>query len=407
MENRSDIKKAALIGISCFFAYAGCYWERNILSSMLPHLIESGAYTREVLGQIGSAFLVTYGVGQLINGYIGDCISAKYMVSGGLLLAGVLCLGFPFLHSVPLSFLLWGLCGFFCSMLWGPISKMISENTTPHLGRLVLTFMTVSTIVGAAMASLMAILSSVLHNWQFGFAVSGIALILTAVVCFLMNTRMEHKGIVRTFSAAGIKNKGKALKPQLTRNAFVLMCFVTVLNGVMRNAVVFWIPTFIAERFSLSVTTAVSISSILPFVNLLGTLATVAIVKRVQYNEKRVLVMLFAFSTAMFGCMFLLNGRGMVINIAALFLASAAMTGGCNMIFSYYVLDFTDTGRVSTITGFLDFIAYLFASFANVAFSSFIQRAGWNNIVLSWAVICVLGALLSHMANVKCISNRH
>lgn len=407
MGNRSETKKAALIGISCFFAYAGCYWERNILSSMLPHLIESGVYSRESLGQIGSAFLVTYGVGQLINGYIGDRISAKYMVSGGLFLAGALCLGFPFLHSVPLSFLLWGLCGFFCSMLWGPISKMISENTTPRLGRLVLTFMTVSSIVGAAMASLMAIISSELHSWRFGFGASGIAMILIAALCFLMNVRMERKGIVRAFSTASVENKGAELKPQLVRNAFVLMCFVTILNGIMRNAVVFWIPTFITERFSLSVTTAVSISSILPFVNLLGTLATVAIVKRMQYNEKRVLVLLFAFSAAMFGCMFLLNGRGMGINIAALFLASAAMTGGCNMIFSYYVLDFTDTGRISTITGFLDFISYLFASFANVAFSSFIQRTGWNNIVLSWAVLCVLGAVLSRMANAKCIANRH
>ncbi len=54
--------------------------------------------------------------------------------------------------------------------------------------------------------------------------------------------------------------------------------------------------------------------------------------------------------------------RAVVLSVGLLFFASAAMTAACNMIFSIYVLRFSGTGRLSGITGLLDFSAYIAAA---------------------------------------------
>ena len=87
---KTAVKNATFLGVSCFLAYAGCYMGRNILSTMLPQMIGSNIYGRESLATMGSAFLITYGLGQLVNGFIGNKISAKYMVFVGLFLSGIL-----------------------------------------------------------------------------------------------------------------------------------------------------------------------------------------------------------------------------------------------------------------------------------------------------------------------------
>jgi sugar phosphate permease len=115
-------------------------------------------------------------------------------------------------------------------------------------------------------------------------------------------------------------------------------------------------------------------------------------------NEKSVLAVLFVVSTLFFTLMYLIDGSLFFITLASLFLASAAMTGACNMIFSVYCLRFTNTGRVSSITGFINFTGYVAASIASSVFTSLVAIAGWNVTVASWAMISAVGGLFSYFA---------
>jgi Sugar phosphate permease len=392
---KTEIKNAFMIGIPCFLAYSGCYMGRNILSTMLPQMIAGGVYSRESLAAMGSAFFITYGAGQLINGLLGNKVSAKYMVAAGLSVSGVLCILFPLFSSYPLSLILWGVCGFLCSMLWGPLSKLVGENTSERIGRILLTLLTVASIAGTAVTYFLAIFSALKENWKLGFFITGAILIAISVLWFAANIIMENRNIVKkTVSAAETEKKSNAVA-YLLRNGFITVTVVTMLNGVIRNAVAFWIPTFISERFSVSVASAAAISSVLPFVNLAGTLISVWLAKRLHNDEKKMLTILFAFTTLMFAWMYFLHGRGMILNLAALFSASAAMTAACNMIFSFYVLRFTETGKISGITGFLDFSSYVSASAASILFSSLVPTYGWDFIVGIWAATTLIGVVFS------------
>lgn len=393
------MRNAAAIGVSCFLAYAGCYMGKNILSSMLPQMIGSGVYSRDSLAAMGSAFFVTYGTGQLVNGFVGDRVSAKYMVSAGLLASGLLCAAFPLLSSEALSLVLWGICGFLCSMLWGPISKMVGENTSRKVGTVLLTLLTVASIAGTAATYLLAVQSALRADWKFGFFATGAALTGLAVFWFFADHAMERKGIVRAMVPHGKKPAAGKTGAALAGGGFAAMALAAMLNGVIRNAVVFWIPTFISERFSVSAAAAAGITSILPFVNLGGTLFSVRLAEWTHNDEKKALTVFFVFTTLMFCLMILLGNRRMALSVAALFCASAAMTGASNLIFTHYVLRFAGTGKISSVTGFLDFSSYVAASAASFLFSSLVPSRGWDFVVGTWAAVAAAGAAAAWCAD--------
>ena len=196
---------------------------------------------------------------------------------------------------------------------------------------------------------------------------------------------------VKPLSAGG----GRLTLGALLRNrVFLCVVIVTMLNGVIRNAVSFWIPTFLSQHLALRPEWVSVASSALPFVNIGGTFLSLWGLRLVRQNEKTMCVLLFVLAAACFGVVWLCPAGLPLLSMAALFTASAAMTGVCNMIFSVYILDFRSTGMISGITGFLDFSSYLSASAASLLFSDMMAQ-GWNAVILFWIATTALGALVS------------
>ena len=96
MKLSRNVKNAVMIGTLCSISYFAVYIARNILSAVTPQMVDGG-YTEEYIGSISSLYFIFYAVGQLINGAIGDKIKAKWMLSIGLLGAGVTNLVFSFM----------------------------------------------------------------------------------------------------------------------------------------------------------------------------------------------------------------------------------------------------------------------------------------------------------------------
>lgn len=384
-----------LLGGVCFFAYTACYAGRGILSAMIPQILQQTSFTKDSLGLMGSAFFFSYGIGQLINGFMGDFVKAKYMVTLGLLLAGSIICAFPAFESRIGLTILWGLCGLCCSMLWGPLSKVIAENTTEKAGRVFMTLLTVASLLGTMATYLIAVIISSRNSWELAFYLTGVFLLLTAIFWYFFLGILEGRGSIKYIAQQAGEHTGIS---KVITKGFLLMTMVSLLNGIIRNAVVFWIPTYITEQLQVSTTMAASISTALPVINLMGTFAGLWLLKKMNDNEKKVLVFLFGLASVMFTLMYLLDGSLFSLTLISLFLASAAMTGACNMIFSVYCLRFANTGRVSAITGFLNFTSYASASVASTMFTGIVQAKGWNTTVALWAAIAAVGVVFAYLA---------
>ena len=117
--SNKKVLNAICIGVLCSSSYLAVYFTRNILGAVTPQMIEAG-HPETFIGTVSSAYFVFYAIGQLINGAIGDKIKARYMISLGLLMAGITNLIFPKMLVVnqTTALIVYGMTGFFLSMIF-------------------------------------------------------------------------------------------------------------------------------------------------------------------------------------------------------------------------------------------------------------------------------------------------
>lgn len=400
MLERRDRLSALRIGWVCFVSYMSCYFGKNLLSAMMPQLLESGMLDDAALGQMASIFMLTYGMGQLVNGAIGNRVRGRYMITLGLFCAGVLLIAFPHTQSPLFGILSWGACGFFCSMLWGPISRMIGENTHPVAGQLLVTLMTVASTVGSLATQALAVVCGILDEASFAFYACGGFLCFISLLAFFYLWHLERCGVVRvgllTEERAGKRSGGWGF----VTPCFICMMLATMLNGIVRNAVSFWIPTFLAQYLGYSSELAAGLVMALPFFNILGMFLTLGVLHRTKRDEKLVCFGCFLVCVPLFLGLYVFRGALALCSVIALFLASGVMMGACNLVFSVYVLRFHKTGKLSGISGFFDFSSYLSASAASLFFAELMTGGNWNGLILCWTLIAALGAGFSALAGI-------
>ena len=193
---RAENKKSMIIGSLCFLAYMGCHIGKNILGALMPQILDAMPDAAATLGSMTSVFLLTYGFGQLINGVIGTFLPAKWMVFIGLAASGGIIMLFPVLGISRLGSVLWGVCGFSSSMMWGPIAAMVGENTKEKAAKTILTALTAASLLGALVTYLLAFLASRQESWKPFFALAGVLMLMIALVWLPVCTRMEKKGML-------------------------------------------------------------------------------------------------------------------------------------------------------------------------------------------------------------------
>ena len=84
-----------------------------------------------------------------------------------------------------------------------------------------------------------------------------------------------------------------------------------------------------------------------------------------------------------------------VLNIVLLVIAIMSSMGVSTMMWSRYCPGLRDTGMVSTVTGFLDFLSYMAAAVANLVFANAVTRIGWGRLILVWTALVAVGVIIS------------
>lgn len=380
---------AVFIGSLCSVSYLAVYVARNILGAVTPQMIESGLYTTEYIGRVSSMYLSFYAVGQLINGMLGDKIKARYMISGGLLFAGVMNFLFTRMGSYPnAAIFVYAMTGFFLAMIYGPMTKVVAENTEqPYTTRCSLGY-TFASFLGTPFAGVLA----AMFVWQDVFAVGSGILCTMAVFSFVFFLIYERMGIVRYGQFVRKKSSGNPIKILIKRD-ILRFIVIAILTGVVRTSVVFWMPTYISQYLGFSTSDSALIFTVASFIISATAFLAIFIYERLKRNMYLTIRLMFTTSLAFFVLVYLV--RQPVLNI--IFLVCAIMASGCcsSMMYSRYCPGLRDTGFVSSATGFLDFVSYMAASASSALFANAVSAIGWQNLIIVWAALMLVGVAIS------------
>lgn len=383
-------RKAIYLGTLCSVGYLAVYFARNILSTVTPHMIKSGLFDENGIGALSSVFFITYAVGQLVNGLIGDKIKAKYMICLGLVLAGACNLLFSlFAANWTVAYIAYALTGFFLSMIYAPMSKMVTENTEPiHAVRCSIAYS-----FAAYFGSPVAGVTAALVSWQGAFGAASGSLVIIGVVSFVLFTKMERRGEIRYGQYKPPEGKGGGIKVLLERQ-IITFTLVALLTGVVRTAVVFWMPTYFVQYLRFGEEQSALIYTVVTSAICINTfLAVLLYEKCFKQNINLSAMVYFVVAAVAFAAMAVV--RAPIWNIVLMVLALLAANCASTILWSCYCLSLRDTGLVSGATGFLDFASYMAASIASAVFPKVLPSIGWNGLVISWFALMALGAVIT------------
>lgn len=389
MKISASAKKAALIGSICSLSYLAVYLSRNILGAVSPQMIETGAFTTESIGTLSSVYFFTYAIGQLLNGAIGDKLKAKYMVGFGLILSGVFSFLFlTFSKSLFASYVFYGLTGFFLSMIYGPVTKIVAENTEPIYATRCCLGYTFASLLSTPLAGVLA----TLLVWDTAFVTSGAILLAMGCFCFVVFLIFEKKGLI-------VYNQFKPHRLECSRiellikHQIIKFTLISILTGIVRTTVVFWLPTYISQYLGFSSDKSALIFTVSTLFISLTDFIAVFIYEHLRRNVNLTMLIAFSSSAVCFLCVFLF--RSPLLNI--IFLVLAIMSSGCasTMLWNQYCLSLKDTGMVSSATGFLDFVSYISAAVSSTLFANTVTGIGWSNLILICLGLMVSGIIVT------------
>jgi len=385
-----NARTAIYIGSLCSVSYLAVYVARNILGAVSPQMIAEGGFTTEYIGRVSSVYFICYAVGQLINGAIGDKIKARWMISGGLLLAGVT----NFLFSrfgadfSGAAVAIYGMTGFFLSMIYGPMTKVVAENTDPAYTHRCSLGYTFASFLGSPLAGVIA----AFFAWQSVFVVSSAILVVMAVIGFGVFLAFEKKGLIRYGKYVREKQQGGSLRV-LIEHRIIRFTLVSVLTGVVRTSVVFWLPTYISQYLGFSSSDAAKIYTVATFVISTTTFIAIFVYERLGRDMDKTILLMFTVSFICFAVVYWIKVPA--LNIVLMVAAIMGSGGAASMLWSRYCPSLRDTGMVSSATGFLDFMSYMAASVASMAFANAVSQIGWQNLILVWTALMAAGVVIA------------
>lgn len=386
----TKVKNAVLIGSLSAFSYLACYFCRNILSVVSPEIIKSTNITVEFIGTLSTFNMLCYAGGQLVNGIIGDRLKAKYLVSMGLFLSGICSIFVPFSDFPIVMIGAYSLIGFFLSMLYAPLVKLIAENTHPIYAMRCCLGLTFASLLGVPVAGVVALF----FDWENVFRICGVILIMMGVSCFVVLMLFEKRGIIKYKTVQKKQKQGGSIKV-LIEHSIIKFTFVSALTGIVRTSVVFWVPTYLSQYLGFSTGAAATAFTIMSFVQSASPYINNIIIYEhiLKRNINRMVFLSFLLSAISFVMMFVVNNP--MVNMLFLLLALMTANGASEMLWSVYCPSLRNTGMVSSATGYLDFISYGAAGLANVIFANAVSQIGWGNLIIVWAMLMFIGVIIA------------
>lgn len=385
---KQQIKVAISLGVMCAVSYLAVYVARNILSAVSPQILNGGILNEEQYGTLTSVYFFVYAIGQLINGAIGDKISAKYMMSIGLVLAGVANFVFPMFGHSPIGmYAAYGASGFFLAMIYGPMTKVVAENVDElYVPRCTLGY-NFSSFFGSPAAGMLA----ALFTWQMSFNITSALLVFMGIVTFACFAVFEKQGIIVPRRRVLHKQKGDGIK-SLIKNDIIRFTLISIITGVIRTTVIAWLPVYLSDYLGYTESDAALVFTVATFIISFTAFISVFAYEKMGRNRILSCFVFFLVSTLAFVLLYFVKSP--IFNIGIIVIAIMASNAAASILWSVYCPSLKETGMVSSATGFLDFASYMSAAASTMLFGNAVGSIGWSGLILVWIALMVFGALI-------------
>ena len=400
-------KTGLFLAILCSLSYAGSYLGRLNYSAALPEMVSEHILTKTCGGLIATVYFASYGAGQLINGLLADRGSPKVQVSVGMAGSAACNLLMYGVRFPPAMLVLWGLNGCAQSLIWAPAFLMVSRGIRGEYRAKALLLLNTAPSAGTIASYLFS--GAILHfmDWRALFLGASLALAALLAVWLRGCGAVERQLSGHQASIDGQGFGGSAPRPPaegrrmgislLISSGAVLLIPPSMITGMLKDGITSWLPTYLAEEFSMSAGMAMIASVLLPLLHMAGAAAGYWLIRLLQ-NTAACAALLF-FCTA--GCAALLSLAGALspaISILLFALITAMMMAVSILFTSEAPSQFAGFGIAASVSGFFNGCGYAGAAISMYGVASIADSSGWGVVRIIWTAAALLAAVCAMAA---------
>jgi len=380
-----------------WITYASFYLGRVNLSIAIPDLRESLNLSSQEVGLLGSGFFLSYAFGQLISGHLGDRISPRLLVFGGMLLSTAMNFIFGSVAIWGLMLVVWTTNGFFQSTGWAPILKVLATWHSTEQRRKVAGIYATSFVAGNALTWFLTGWLVANLSWRAAFWIPGALMGVISLAWYqLVRDTPQDAGFIDPLWFAEDTIKSRMQEDSQPNMLHVLKHFwplvlAAVTGGMLLFALIIWAPTYFVDIHGLGIGTAANISILFPIAGTIGTLVISWLVagplccKEIFFGA----VIFIVVGGLLF--LFPIISTSLLMSAALLVLVGSILFGVNSIITTILPMVLSDRQEVSTVAGLIDFAFNIGASLAGVGVGTIVDKFSWSTVF----IVLSLGAILT------------
>ena len=377
---------AVRLGFLFAAIYMVSYITRINYGAVISEMVRSTGISKELLSLSLTGSFVTYGVGQVISGIAGDRLSPKKLVSIGFGVTAVMNLLIPLCGSPYTMLAVWCVNGFAQSFMWPPVVKMMSDMLSEEAYKRGMVIVSWGSSVGTIVVYLMVPAVISLLSWKWVFVISAAMAVITLVAWQWFTYRPAPAAV------AAVKEKGKA--KHLFTPVMIGVMLAIILQGMLRDGVTTWMPSYISETYNLSTASSILTGVILPIFSILCFQLAARLYRKKLKNPVLCAGVFFGGGAVFAVGLYLCTGANAAISVLFSALLTGCMHGVNMMLISMVPNYFRRFGMAGTASGVLNACTYIGSASSTYGIALLSGVVGWENTVLIWAGIAGLGTLV-------------
>ncbi|MFQ5808073.1 MAG: MFS transporter [Armatimonadota bacterium] len=408
-----------------WITYFGFYFCRKNISAALKGIELDLGIDNTQLGILASCLAIAYGIGQFVNGQLGDRFGARRLVTIGMCGSVLMNIAFGFARTMNVMKVLWTANGFFQSMGWAPITKTLANWMPPsRRGRYSGILGTSYQFGDAATLWATGVLLAGLH-WQWMFWVpSGFVALVALHFALRVRNAPEEVGLAtveeqdagetgaREVEADEHLGFAYTLRRTVANRHVWLVGMAFFCLDIIRWGFFFWSVKMLMDMQGDVATKATLVkatikAAIIPLGGSLGAISAGWITDRCFGGRRAPVVCIMMLGLAAAAYLFGQLPRGDALSVRLLLYALLAIIGFLTygphvLMVGTMAMDFGTRKAASAAAGFIDALGYAGVGVGMVATGRIVDHysaiggdvAGWQAALLFWCGAAIVSAVL-------------
>lgn len=380
-ENRQINSLAFLLAITYMISYI----TRINFGAVVSEMSEVTGFSKSMLSMSLTGSFITYGVGQILCGVLGDRISPKRMISIGLVLTICMNSLIPVCRNPYQMLAVWCVNGFAQSFMWPPIVRMMSALLDEDAYKRTVAKVSWGSSIGTILIYLLSPLVIVTVGWKgVFFGAAGLGVLMLVVWNWkAMDIQKGQKQVAQ-------KGSAKILFTPL------VLCIMIpiILQGMLRDGITTWMPSFISESFHLGNEISILTGVLLPVFSITCFQITTWLYRKKITNPLTCSALLFAVGAGSalglyFACQ--TSAAGSVFLSAML---TGSMHGVNLLLICMLPKCFERYGNISTVSGVLNACTYIGSAVSTYGIAALSEVIGWKQTIFLWFWVTLAGIVV-------------